>query len=113
MGDHVVRAPRLRRGEDWSGGRREGAHCRSCGAPIRWCLTTNGHKMPIDRELVADGEVILTTHRSEPLALVYDPAIHGDAPRYRSHFKTCPHADEWRRKRERKLAAASTPGSSE
>lgn len=47
------------------------AECRSCGAPILWCVTARGKKMPVD--VPADDEP--TT----------------------SHFATCPNAQEWRK----------------
>jgi len=26
------------------------ARCRSCGAPIMWCITAKGRKAPVDRD---------------------------------------------------------------
>lgn len=47
------------------------AECRSCGAPILWCVTVKGKKMPVD--ISTEGEP--TT----------------------SHFATCPESDQWRK----------------
>jgi hypothetical protein len=48
------------------------AECRSCGAPILWCITVKGKKMPVDV-----------------------PAVEGEPTT--SHFATCPQAGEWRK----------------
>jgi hypothetical protein len=33
--------------------------CRSCGASIEWAITPNGKKMPLDKEPVADGNILV------------------------------------------------------
>jgi hypothetical protein len=48
------------------------AECRSCGAPILWCITRSGKKMPCD---LMDEDETSTT----------------------SHFATCPNAGHWRK----------------
>lgn len=48
------------------------AECRSCGAPVLWCVTRNGKKMPVDLPTVPEEA---TT----------------------SHFATCPEAGQWRK----------------
>lgn len=47
------------------------AECRSCHAPILWCVTARGKKMPVDPPT-----------DDEPTT---------------SHFATCPEANQWRR----------------
>lgn len=47
------------------------AECRSCGAPILWCVTEKGKKMPVD-----------VPTDDEPTT---------------SHFATCPNAEAWRK----------------
>lgn len=47
------------------------AECRSCGAPIIWCTTAKGKKMPVDVQ-----------ENDEPTT---------------SHFATCPQAGQWRK----------------
>jgi hypothetical protein len=78
--------------------------CRSCDAVIRWCVTKNGRKMPVDAQPSIHGNVVLTPrHRGEPpRADVY--ATHTDAlaaapdgETYLSHFTTCPKAATHRR----------------
>lgn len=46
--------------------------CRSCGAPVIWCITKKGKKMPVDPP--PGGETATT-----------------------SHFATCPESDTWRK----------------
>ena len=53
--------------------------CRSCGADIVWVKTQQGKNMPIDAE-TDNGDTI------------FDHNVH------RSHFATCPHADQHRRR---------------
>ena len=57
--------------------------CSSCGARIVWFRTKAGKKMPVDAETVnpTDAEHQL------------------DLSRHRSHFSTCPNADQHRRPR--------------
>lgn len=47
------------------------AECRSCGAPVLWCTTAKGKKMPVD-----------VPENDEPTT---------------SHFATCPDAGTWRK----------------
>jgi hypothetical protein len=59
--------------------------------------------MPVDRDPVPDGNLVLTypSPGALPLALVVDPAqtMLDDPPRYVSHYVTCPQADQWRKDR--------------
>jgi len=80
------------------------ATCTSCGAPIRWAVTKNGKRMPVDATPSSDGNVVLIPRlRGEaPEAHVYrDPtdAAAGapDGDTYLSHFSTCPNARAHRR----------------
>lgn len=47
------------------------AECRACGAPILWCITARGKKMPVD---MTDDDGPTT-----------------------SHFATCPDGAAWRK----------------
>lgn len=76
--------------------------CRSCSAPIVWCLTAAGKRIPVDRVPVAGGNLKLTveadgTTRAEAAG---EPELFAsfdeDDRRYVAHFTTCPEADEWR-----------------
>lgn len=71
--------------------------CRRCGAPITWAITEKGRRMPLDRDPVPDGNVVITE-----LAGVRSPGgmiprvhvLHKDenppGQRYKAHFATCP-----------------------
>ena len=75
--------------------------CRSCGAPVTWATTVNRRRMPVDADPVPDGNLVLAypSPGAPPLAVVVDPdaPMIDDPPRYRSHFSTCPNADQHRK----------------
>lgn len=76
------------------------AECSSCGAPINWAKTIKGRPIPLDPDPVPQGNVIIS---EEGTALVYNTAAaiaprYADAPKYVSHFATCPNADEHRKR---------------
>ena len=78
------------------------SNCNSCGAPIRWAETTNGRRMPVNAEPDPDGNVVLLyPSPGAALAMIVDPGqtTLDDAPRYLSHFATCPNADQHRKDR--------------
>jgi hypothetical protein len=79
--------------------------CRSCGARIRWAVTTAGKRIPVDEQPVDSGNVLLheAPGGQDPTATVVgkrvQPGLFGDdGPRYVSHFATCPNADRHRRR---------------
>jgi hypothetical protein len=79
--------------------------CRACKAPIVWAKTENGRPMPLDPEPDAGGNITLTRSAGRLVAVVLAPAVvealRDDGERrlfYRSHFATCPYADEFRRR---------------
>lgn len=83
---------------------RANSNCRSCGAPVRWCITdVNRKRMPVDPEPVADGNIwVVRTEQATPIigvALHTDNVPASEALRYVSHFVTCPQSNEWRKKR--------------
>jgi hypothetical protein len=77
-------------------------HCRSCGAEIRWVHTVSGATMPLDYHPVPDGNIVAVLpapEGTEPLARVLgkdDPRPEGQ-PLFKSHFATCPNANQHRR----------------
>jgi hypothetical protein len=79
------------------------ASCRSCLAGIRWVTLDTGSANPIDAEPSEDGNIVqLPDGRWHVLRGNEDP---GDRTTYSSHFRTCPHAKEWRtREAERRTA---------
>ncbi len=74
--------------------------CRTCRAPVLWATTEHGRKMPLDLEPYTGPEPGgLFILRGE-LAVAVTAAAFDDEPLYRSHFATCPQADQHRRPRE-------------
>lgn len=76
--------------------------CRSCGAPIFWAKPVGGGSfMPIDADPVAEGGNIAIVDGAAQVfrGTLLEPPLPEGAPRYVSHFATCPDAKEWRRKR--------------
>lgn len=83
---------------DWS------ARCKSCGAPIIWCTTTSGKKMPVDAETSAEGNIWVASDytasvlsRSE-IERAFTPEERANELRH-SHFTTCKDAAKFRRPR--------------
>ena len=86
--------------------------CARCKAPVVWAETAaNGKPIPLDPEPVDDGNIALHKRRvGIPVATVLGrrqlDALRGQAVRfgpplvlYRSHFASCPFADEFRRRK--------------
>ncbi len=84
------------------------AACKRCGASISWCETEAtakkpGRPMPLDAGpdgeplKVEGGNLVFTGHKTGALVPIirYVPAGRGNR---RSHFQTCPNADEFRRR---------------
>lgn len=69
--------------------------CRSCQRPIIWAKTVSGKNMPLDPKPVLDGNVELLDN----VAHVIAARDVGNTMRFVSHFRTCPNADQHRRKR--------------
>jgi hypothetical protein len=67
--------------------------CRSCGAEIKWALTVNGKRMPLDAEPIkpAPGTFILGDGTD---GYQYATAA---VPVYQSHFASCPQAASHRK----------------
>ncbi len=79
------------------------SHCRSCDAPIIWCTTTSGKKMPVDAEPHVDGNVWVAADftayvlgRAE-IEKRFTPEERATELR-KSHFSTCKQAGDWRRR---------------
>lgn len=67
--------------------------CRSCGAEIRWERTHAGKPIPLDPEPRADGNLSIR----DDGRVVSSSGFPAEAPRYVTHFATCPHANQHRR----------------
>lgn len=90
-------------------------NCRSCSARVIWTVTNpelkSGHPMMVDADPHPNGNILLARDPSiehEPgkpvpvRATVMRPGQIAGARAdgnvlYRSHFATCPHADQWRK----------------
>ena len=70
------------------------AFCNSCNAAIEWHKTPAGKNIPLDPEPHAQGNLTF----DNALRVVY--AHPGSKPKmYRSHFATCPNANQHRKPR--------------
>lgn len=71
-------------------------NCRSCGGEIRWELTENGSRMPLDPDPVDGGNVQLVHHNGATTAhvVVAKPGVR----LFQSHFATCPSGAGWRKR---------------
>jgi len=79
--------------------------CRSCKRLIVWTRTSKGKLMPMDVAPAADGKFFMFRVR-DAIDAVYadgdDPRVakaleRGDK-RYQSHYVSCPHGDQWRKR---------------
>jgi hypothetical protein len=77
-------------------------HCTSCKAEIRWAITAGGHPMPLDVDPVTDGNLRLDLDdRAEgmPRVVVVPPSSREPGEwLYVAHFRSCPFADQHRRR---------------
>lgn len=73
--------------------------CRSCPAQIIWAVTERGKRMPVDVDPVPGGNVQLVEQHGQLTAVVV-PAkrAFGRMNLRKSHFTTCPQADQWRKR---------------
>lgn len=78
--------------------------CRSCGAEIKFIQTTAGKWMPCDPDAIHFNDC------DEPETLIMEDGetycvnpehryVQDDAYGYRSHFSSCPQADNWRKRK--------------
>ena len=79
--------------------------CRACGAQIVWVKMQSGKKMPCDAELIhAVADEKAKTSFVLPCGIIKRGTIgrHPDGTAdfvgYRSHFETCPKAEEFRKR---------------
>jgi hypothetical protein len=72
--------------------------CRTCHAPVLWAKTIKGRTIPVDPTPVPDGNLIVE-HRDGKGSPVFRVLRKGEptaADRYRTHFESCPNADQHR-----------------
>lgn len=76
--------------------------CRSCGAEIIWAVTDpGGRRIPLDAEPAERPTGLFTLVMPDPVFTADTTPIAVSAaktPVYISHFVTCPHADQHRKK---------------
>jgi hypothetical protein len=70
--------------------------CRECGQPIRWARTERGRTIPLDRDPVPNGNLVLLPVSGEAVHLRAGAAVEPGTLRYVSHFATCPQAGLFR-----------------
>jgi hypothetical protein len=66
--------------------------CRSCGQQVRWAETEAGKNMPLDPP-TPDGNLVIID------GIATGRTIADKGPFFVSHFKTCPQAGQWRKKK--------------
>jgi hypothetical protein len=82
--------------------------CRSCGEPIIWVTTERGKKMPLDAEPHPErrGQFVFTGPGTVRFGAPGTPIPVG-VETFVSHFSTCPHAQQHRKKEAPKRSAES------
>ncbi len=78
------------------------ARCRTCAREVLWALTEHGKAIPIDPDPRPDGNIVLRSVGGvdQRIAHVLAAAeVAPGAPRYVSHFATCPDSALHRRRR--------------
>ena len=71
--------------------------CRSCKAPVRWVKTIGGKKHPLDARPTPEGEWVVQPSVMGEVMLRATP-MNGGEERFTSHFATCKHADQHRKR---------------
>lgn len=83
----------------------KGSRCSKCGRAIKWVKTPKGKWMPLDAGLIPyrlnpEGKDTLIDDGGRAIRVdipdIADPLIDGYARR--SHWATCPYADDFRKK---------------
>ena len=78
------------------------SECRgkNCGAPIIWCRTARGKKMPLDAEPSSAGSFVIEhADSNDPLArrLANYAASSYTGDKYTPHWETCPNSKDFGR----------------
>jgi len=68
--------------------------CRSCGAPIIWCLTRNGKRMPVDANPDPDGNIAIVARvgNAPPAIEILNTRRSESFDAGEPHFATCPNS---------------------
>ena len=85
------------------------ARCKKCGAPIVWVKTPDNRWMPCDEGLVEyhagstpDFEDYVVNDKGEVIQCTFDFQCDPDGLARFPHWKTCPFAEEFRKKYDKK-----------
>jgi hypothetical protein len=74
--------------------------CRSCSAPIVWCVSERGARAPMNAEPSPDGTFALREEGSVVIAtFVRSEHVGPGRPLHTSHFAVCPDKARWRKPR--------------
>jgi hypothetical protein len=75
--------------------------CRSCKAPIFFAqILSSGKPIPIDFAPVPDGNLVTVDPAGRQVQVLAPSEIAGyPGHKYQPHFRSCPDAKSWRRKR--------------
>lgn len=82
---------------------RHANRCRSCDAPILWCVTENGKWMPVDATPDPRGNVAIEQRGCAQVAVVVpagslrEPGRVDPDALHMPHWATCDHPEQWRR----------------
>jgi hypothetical protein len=74
------------------------AQCGSCNGAVIWASTSNGKSMPVDAVPVEDGNVEVLRAGGRVVATIHGQAPMIPVPLRKSHFATCPNADQHRKR---------------
>jgi hypothetical protein len=84
------------------------ATCRSCDAHVVWAKTLDGRNIPLDAEPMGGWDAPRVFPDGNLRPVLSDRRINGHLTveyvtpgegKYRTHFSSCPDANEWRRDR--------------
>ena len=82
-----------------------GKFCSSCDTEVFWALTEHLRPMLVDAEPSDDGNLQVVEHQGLVRSRVLRPEQAVGLTRYQSHFRSCPKANQHRR---RKTTSKST-----
>lgn len=71
--------------------------CKSCGAPVIWCVTTTGGKMPVDAQPAEGGNLEVKETPSGAACTNVKKDERAGKQLHKSHFVTCPSASQHRK----------------
>jgi hypothetical protein len=71
--------------------------CSACGAALLWTVGVNGKRQPLNAEPRPDGNIWISRDGRAHYRSLANPIPEG-ADRYTSHFATCEHAEQFRRR---------------